>query len=67
MVSKHLPSDADGEGPLMPVPALDYGHFPAEEAAGPVEDLVGVAVLGGRDTLVRMRVADTVMRVRHLL
>lgn len=41
----------------MPVPALDDGHLPAQEAAGPVEDLMRVAVVGGRDAVVGMRVA----------
>jgi hypothetical protein len=26
-----LPTDSDGECPLVPVPALDYGHLTPEE------------------------------------
>lgn len=59
----NLPSDADSECPLVPIPALNYGHLAAQEAAGPVEDLMGVAVVSGRDAIVRMGVAHTVVRM----
>jgi len=42
-----LPTDADREGSLFPVAAFDEGHFARGEGAGPVEDLMAVAVFGG--------------------
>jgi len=42
-----LPPYTDGKGPLAPVPTFDYGHLPAKETAGSVENLMRVAVLGG--------------------
>lgn len=49
----------------MPVPALDYRHLPAQKATGSVEDLMRMAVIGGREAIMRMRVAHAVMRVGH--
>ena len=45
-----VPANADGEGAVLPVAALYDGHLAPEEAAGPVEHLVRVAVVaaGGR-------------------
>jgi hypothetical protein len=42
-----VPADSDGKGAVVPVAAFDDGHLAVEVAAGAVEDLVGVAVLGG--------------------
>ncbi len=49
---REVPADADGESTAVPVAALDYGHLAAGVAAGPVEDLVAVAVLGGGEAIV---------------
>lgn len=50
----NLPTDPNGKGSLVPVAPLDDGHLAPEEAPGPVEDLVRVPVLGGREAIVGM-------------
>lgn len=43
---RDIPTNAYSERTFLPVAALDDGHFAAEEGAGAVEDLVGVAMVG---------------------
>ena len=68
----NIPSDANSKSPLIPVPALHYGHLPAQVTAGPVENLVRVAMLGGGEAVVAVTVivaSHAIMRVgvRHIL
>lgn len=58
LVASSVPSNADSEGSVFPVAALDDWHLAAHEAPWAVEDLVRVAVVGGR---VRVRVRRAVM------
>lgn len=51
----YLPTNPDCEGSLVPVSACCYGHLACCVGAGPVEDLVGVAMFGGVE-FVRMGV-----------
>jgi hypothetical protein len=51
-----IPAYADGEGAVGPVAAFGQGHLPAEVGPGPVEDLMAVAVLGGVEGVVGVRV-----------
>lgn len=44
---ERLPTDAHGEGSFVPVSVRDDGHLAAGVGAGPVKDLVAVAVFGG--------------------
>ncbi len=50
-----VPANADGEGAVGPVATLAQRQLPAQVAAGPVEDLVAVAMLGGVEGVVRVR------------
>ncbi len=52
-----IPTNAYGERPFFPVSAFDDGHFAAEEGAGAVEVLVGVAMVAAG---VRVGVATVV-------
>jgi len=58
------PADANGKGTITPVASLYYGHLSANVAAGAVEDLVGMSMLGSRESIVGVT-RDTIMRVRH--
>jgi hypothetical protein len=40
-----IPTNTDGECSLVPITAFDDGHFAAEEGAGTIVDLVGVAMV----------------------
>jgi hypothetical protein len=42
-----VPSDADGEGPVLPVAAFYEGHLAPEEASRSIEYFVCVAVVWG--------------------
>lgn len=45
--TRSIPTDSNGEGALVPVTAVDQGHFAVGVGSGAVEDFVGVAVFGG--------------------
>lgn len=55
VVKAYLPTNPDCECSLVPVSACCYGHFACCVGAGPVEDLVRVAMFGSVE-FVRMGV-----------
>ena len=63
---RSVPTDSHRESPFLPVPSRYYGHLALCIGAGPVEDLVRVAVFSGVE-FVRMGVRvgrEAVMAVR---
>jgi hypothetical protein len=64
---KNLPANAYGESSFAPVPSFNYGHLPSEIASRAVENLVGVAMFGGREAIMGMaRHAIVCMSMRHI-
>lgn len=60
-----LPSNANGEAPVLPVPVLNEGHFSVYVRARTVKDLVGVT-MSAKGIIVGMGDAIVVgVRVRH--
>jgi hypothetical protein len=43
--NRHLPTDADGEGSVLPVSVLDNRHLASQKAAWPIQNLVCVAMV----------------------
>jgi hypothetical protein len=64
----YIPSNAHSESTLRPFSSLDDGHLTANVAARTVEDLVGVAVIGGTEAVVGVA-TNAVVRVsmRHVV
>lgn len=67
-----IPPDSDGKRAVAKVAAVDDGQLAREEGAGPVEDFVRVAVLGGGGgavgvvaVVVGVAVIVVVVGVRH--
>ena len=58
-----VPTNAHGEGPLGPVPALDDWHLAFGEGAGPVERFVRVSMFCGVEVVGVG--AEPVVRVGH--
>lgn len=57
--SSNIPSNANSEGSLVPVPALDNWHLPSHITPWPIQDLMRMPVIcSGRvvRVVVRMRV-----------
>jgi len=51
-INIYIPANAHGKGSVLPDAALHDGHLAPEKAAGSVEDLVAVAVVGSREAIV---------------
>lgn len=63
---KYTPANAYGESSVAPVSPFYYGHLASEIASRTVEDLVGVAMLGGGKAVMGMASHAVVrMGVRH--
>ena len=59
-----VPSNANGKSSVLPVSSLDNWHFTAYIASRTIEDLMGMAMVGGR---VRVRGTVVGVAVRHCL
>lgn len=66
MVIGDIPANANGESAFRPISPLDDGHLAAKIATRTIKDFMRVAVLGGVEAFmgVRMR-GRAVVRVRH--
>lgn len=59
-----IPTYSDCEGSFFKVSTFDNGHFPAEEGAGSIEDLVAVTMVDGGLGVV-MSVGLSFVRMGH--